>query len=345
MDAHTSASPRLLCQPEPGDCSDMTTQSDSPADDSLVVIGNFDGVHQGHQAVLYAVCRYAKQRQLRPKLLTFQPHPAAVLGRRGPALLTTLERKIELVKRCCPGIEVVVQEFTAEFARQTPEEFVRNVLRNGLHTKVVMVGLNFHFGHRRSGNFGDLQQFGESCGFEAIAQPLVSDPRGPWSSTRVRGLIAEGNMAGATEILGRCHMLSGVVVHGDERGRLLGFPTCNLDEVPEALPPYGVYAVLVDELDEATGQPRALAKGVANIGVRPTVHDDKRRPSVEVHLFDLDRSLYGARLRVHLVEWLRAERRFSGFEALKAQIRADSAHAREALADCEPDESLDGAWA
>lgn len=312
--------------------------------DAAVIIGNFDGVHQGHQAVLAAVEQVSRRRSLQPTMLTFQPHPAVTLGRRAPPLLTRMDRKLELVERHCPDIRVILREFTADFAQQSPQRFVEQVLVEELGAAVVMVGMNFRFGHRRSGSFGDLEQFGAAYGFEAIAEPLVCDSQGPWSSTRVRACIAAADLAGAEAILGRPHMLSGPVVRGDRRGRTIGFPTCNIAAVPEALPPFGVYATLVDRVDPRDGTVQALAKGVANIGLRPTVDDDEEAPLLEVHLFDLDDDLYGAMLRVHLVEHLRPEQRFPGFDALRRQIEQDADDARRFLAAAEPDPLADGAW-
>ncbi len=309
---------------------------------SVVVIGNFDGVHRGHQAVLEAVGRLGHERSLTPRLLTFEPHPAVTLGRPAPALLTRLPRKIELAERACPGVEVVVREFTAEFASQTPEEFVSRVLAAELGARAVMVGLNFRFGRGRSGGIAELEAFGRRYDFELLAEPLVCDDAGPWSSSRVRQLIATGDVEGAMRMLGRPHMLSGTVARGDQRGRTIGFPTCNLPDVAEALPPNGVYGVLVDRVEE--GRATALAKGVANLGVRPTVAT-AAKPLLEVHLFDRDESLYGAELRVHLAARLRDERKFPGLDALRAQIAADAAAARAALADWEPDDILGGAYA
>jgi riboflavin kinase/FMN adenylyltransferase len=317
----------------------MTGSGQQP---SLVVIGNFDGVHLGHQAVLEAVSRLSKHRGLLPRMLTFRPHPGVTLGRQAPALLTTLERKLELIERACPGIDVVVRPFTREFASQTPEEFVERVLVGELSSTVVMVGLNFRFGRGRAGGFGDLEQLGQRHGFEAIAEPLVSDSQGTWSSSRVRELIKAGEIDGATEMLGRPHMLSGTVGRGAQRGRSIGYPTCNLADVPEALPPFGVYAVLVDRVGDDGAQ--ALAKGVMSFGVRPTLPDADPLPLVEAHLFDVDEDLYGQRLRVHLMARQREERRFDGLDALRAQIDADAAEARDLLASWEPDPAFNGAW-
>lgn len=313
--------------------------------DALVVIGNFDGVHLGHQSLLGQVCREAEERGLEPRMLTFEPHPAVTLGRGAPPRLTTLPRKLELVDRACPGIDVVVRAFTKEFASQSPEAFVRDVLLDELRVRRVLVGRNFRFGKGRAGGIEELKAFGAKHGFEARAEELVSDEAGAWSSSRVREHIAEGSMRSAADILGRPHMLSGVVGRGDQRGRTIGFPTCNLPDVTEALPPNGVYAVLVDRVErkDEREMPRALARGVANLGVRPTVADAQPVPLFEVHLFDTQGDLYGASLRVHLVQRLRPEQRFDGLDALKTQIAADAIAAREALADTEP--RPDGPWA
>jgi len=310
---------------------------------SLVVIGNFDGVHRGHQAVLHAVARIAKARGLAPRLLTFDPHPAVTLGRRAPALLTGLERKRQLVDRACPGIEVVVREFTRDFASQTPEQFAEQVLRHELDTRLVMVGSNFRFGRGRSGGIHDLERLGRELGFDTMAEPLETDTLGAWSSTRIRGLIAAGEVVDAATMLGRPHMLSGTVVHGLQRGRTIGFPTCNLAPIRELLPPFGVYAVAVD-CQRADGRFAALAGGVANLGLRPTFDDTEPKPSFEAHLFDIDQDLYDRCLRVHLVARLRDERRFAGLQQLKEQIAADCARARELLAKQRPDPAAAGAW-
>ena len=310
----------------------------------IVAIGNFDGVHRGHQAVLADASRDAEARGLIACALTFTPHPAEALGRPAPPKLTTLTRKIELFRRVAPAVEPVVERFDLAFAEQTPAEFAERVLAQRLHARVVVVGHNFRFGHARAGDFAMLSQLGERLGFETRSQTLLGDAKGPWSSTRVREALARGALDEANAMLGRPHMVSGTVIQGDQRGRTIGFPTCNLDAVEEALPAFGVYAVLVDREIAAGGRARALARGVANIGVRPTVKDGTSRPSVEVHLFDFDGDLYGARLRVHVIERLRPEQKFAGFEALKAQIARDAEEARARLAPLVADAAAEGAW-
>jgi riboflavin kinase / FMN adenylyltransferase len=308
-----------------------------------VAIGNFDGVHRGHRAVLLDTAGDAERRGLKPAVLTFSPHPSVALGRAEPPVLTRLARKLELFARIAPAIEPLVERFDLAFAAQSPAEFAERVLASRLFARVVVVGQNFRFGKARQGDFDALVRLGERLGFETRTHRLVGDADGPWSSTRIREALGKGDLAAATEMLGRPHMISGVVVAGDRRGRTIGFPTANLGEVEEALPPWGVYAVLVDR-EEASGGAAALARGVANIGVRPTVTPGETRPSVEVHLFDWSGDLYGAKLRVHLIERLRPEQRFAGLDALKAQIARDAAAARARLSALEPDPEARGAY-
>jgi riboflavin kinase / FMN adenylyltransferase len=311
---------------------------------SLVIIGNFDGVHRGHQALLADAARDAERRGLAPVALTFTPHPALVLGRTPPATLTALPRKIELIQRVQPLSRVDVVTFDRAFAAQTPEQFVRNVLLDRLGAEVVLVGANFRFGRDRAGDFTTLGRLGEALGFETRSHPLVGDAEGPWSSTRIRTALARGDLATAAHMLSRPHMVSGVVVQGDKRGRTIGFPTCNVDEVEEALPPFGVYATLVDRVT-SSGRTVALARGVANLGVRPTVKQPElSRPTLEVHLFDHDEDLYGVRLRVHLIARLRPEQKFAGLTELKAQIARDAADARTFLAPFSEDPEAGGAF-
>jgi riboflavin kinase/FMN adenylyltransferase len=325
----------------------------------VVAIGNFDGVHRGHQEVLGDVAADAARRGLEPAVLTFAPHPLAVLGRPVPPTLTTLGRKLELVRRVAPSIVPFVRRFDLGFAAQSPEEFVLGTLVRELRAEVVVVGQNFRFGRDRRGDFAELTRLGAAHGFATRSHELVGDDEGTWSSSRIRAAIARGDLDDAARMLGRPHAISGVVIEGDKRGRTIGFPTCNLGDVAEALPPFGVYAVLVDRMSPEEEAPRempeiaavapiaagtALATGVANIGVRPTVKPGETRPSVEVHLFDTNADLYGARLRVHLVAFLRAEQRFAGLDALKAQIARDAAEARARLAGITPDPAARGAF-
>lgn len=304
----------------------------------VVVIGNFDGVHRGHQTVLARASARAAASSppLELSVLTFEPHPAAVLGASAPARLTSLPRKVELLTQ--NGVELVVaQQFDPRFAALSPEQFVDDVLVSALAARVVVVGWDFRFGARRAGDIALLRKKGEEKGFTVEVQEVVADEKGPLSSTRVREALARGDLDEARAVLGRPHAIEGVVVSGDKRGRTIGFPTANLGEVEEALPAHGVYAVVCDAAPgttragaAASTELVALARGVANVGVRPTIGGGVH-PSIEVHLFDLPeerRDLYGDTLRVHFVARLREERRFPGLDALRAQIGEDAARAR-----------------
>ena len=306
---------------------------------SLVVIGNFDGVHFGHRAVIQAALTEARESGLAPLVLTFDPHPAEVLGQGLRPPLTVLARKIDLIERLGAELKVIVEPFTVALSQLTPAEFARQFVVDLLSAKVVIVGENFRFGHRRAGDLPTLSALGQELGFAAHASSLVGDARGPYSSTRARAALASGDLPAVEAVLGRPHSLSGTVVPGAQRGRTIGVPTANLGGVAEALPPYGVYAVLVDRVRD--GSSVAIGTGVANIGLRPTVDAGF---SVEIHLFDFSEDLYGERLRVHLVSRLREERKFAGLPELKAQIAQDIAHARAAVASLQPDPLARGAW-
>jgi riboflavin kinase / FMN adenylyltransferase len=323
--------PAAMSQPALLVAIDESTPLASLADRACaMVVGNFDGVHRGHQAVLHRVVADARAEGLSSSVLTFEPHPAAVVGRGAPPRLTTMDRRAELIGAL--GIACVyVRRFDAAFAAWPPERFVRDLVVGGLRARIVVVGENFRFGAKRSGDLALLRTLGEALSFEARLAPVASDARGPFSSTRARGAIAAGDLDEACRVLGRPHELSGLVVHGDERGRLLGFPTANLDRVVEMLPPDGVYAVTVDELDEQGGLARRLA-GVTNIGVRPTVAAaGGTTRTIETFLLDFAGDLYGRRLRLYLVARLRDERKFGSLDELKAQIARDVTEARAKL--------------
>jgi riboflavin kinase/FMN adenylyltransferase len=301
-------------------------------DGRALVIGNLDGVHLGHQAIVKAAVTVAGVRGLEAAVLTFEPHPAAVVGSSAPPLLTTLERKAELAARL--GIQrVFARTFDASFASWTPERFVGDLVHGQIGAKSVFVGDNFRFGAGRAGDLPALQKLGANVGIDAYGFGMLRDAKGPLSSSRARADIAAGEIDDATLTLGRWHAIQGRVVKGDQRGRTLGFPTANLGGVAELLPSHGVYAVAVDRLGASA--PKALGVGVMNVGVRPTLGEPPKLV-VEVHLFDLDQDLYGADLRVHLVARLRDERKFSGLDALKAQIAEDASLARAKLASIMP---------
>jgi riboflavin kinase/FMN adenylyltransferase len=309
---------------------DATTVDSIGATPSVLVIGNFDGVHLGHQAVLRQAVDHARSLGLAANVLTFDPHPAGVVGGGAPQRLTTLERRAELLGNL--GIDrMYVRRFDPAFAAWQPDRFARELVVGALRAGIVVVGENFRFGAKRAGNLTLLRSLGAELGFGVLVHAVASDARGRYSSTRAREAVALGDLEEVQRVLGRPHSVSGVVAHGDERGRTIGVPTANLEGIPELLPPNGVYAVTVDRHDGVQGAFVPLARGVTNIGVRPTVAGGGKL-SVETYLLDFDGDLYDARLRVHFVARLRDEKRFGSLDELKAQIARDVAGARAALA-------------
>ncbi|MEO8876187.1 MAG: bifunctional riboflavin kinase/FAD synthetase [Polyangiaceae bacterium] len=308
---------------------------------SVVVIGNFDGVHRGHQAVLGDAALRARHAERDLVVLTFDPHPSSVVGRGEPARLTTTTRRVELLERH-GATRVAVKKFDREFAAQSPLEFATHLLRDELHAAEVVVGQNFRFGAKRAGDLSTLGEIGNRLGFTARAHAVAEDDRGAFSSTRARSAIGAGDLDEAMAVLGRWHAISGVVKKGNQLGRTLGFPTANLHDIPEIQPPDGIYSVLVDIIGR-DGHAKALAPGVMAIGMRPTIEGATGRTS-EVFLFDFSRDIYGAHLRVHFVAHQRAEKKFDGLDALVAQMRQDEAEARAKVAKISPNPDLGGAY-
>ncbi len=289
-----------------------------------MTLGNHDGVHLGHRALLTAARERAGREGLTVTAVTFDPHPSVVLAPdRAPPLLTTIARRRELLL-ALGADEVTVLRFDRELASTSPEGFAEDVLARRLDARSVVVGPDFRFGRGRAGDVTALCALGEAHGFDVISVPPVTLEGEAVSSTRVRAALARGEVAEAARLLGRAHDVDGTVVRGDGRGRSIGVPTANLDCDPVLLPADGVYAVVLRVHGE-----RELLRGVANLGVRPTFAAGR---SVEVHLFGVDRDLYDARVRVGFVERLRAEQRFDGIEALEAQIARDAERARASLA-------------
>ena len=307
---------------------------------TLVMVGNFDGVHRGHQWVLRQGLELAEQRGLVPLVLTFDPHPSVVLGRDTRAVLTPIDRKVDLLTRLSEQLGVVVEPFTHELAGASPREFACDLLQRKLAARLVTVGQNFRFGRGRAGDAAMLAALGQELGFEAHAEALHGDDAGTISSTRIRELISGGEVAEAERLLGRPHALTGVVEHGEQMARQLGVPSANLGAIPELLPARGVYAVLVDVL-EGSGY-RRLAPGVANVGIRPTLGAGELK--VEVHALGFSGDLYGRSLRAHFVARLRDELKFDGLEPLRAAIDQDKLDAAERLAGRQPDAHAGGAW-
>jgi riboflavin kinase/FMN adenylyltransferase len=293
-----------------------------------VAIGNFDGVHLGHQRLLHTAVAAAQSLGGDAVVFTFEPHPAAVLApHKAPPLITSLPRKLELLAQA--GISACVLEpFTRELAGMSPEAFLQSILVETLGARHIVVGYDFTYGHDRAGTAASLRAFGAARGIGVDVIEPVEVGGVVVSSTRVRELVRAGDMAGARALLGRDYDLDGTVVRGDGRGARIGMPTANLAVDSQLLPAGGVYAVRVQLLERADSRP---VPAVANLGTNPTFVD-RTELSLEVHLLDFSGDLYGQRLRVQLVERLRGEQRFSGIDALLAQIRADIARARDILA-------------
>ncbi len=291
---------------------------------NAITIGNFDGVHLGHQAMLARLRARAASVGGAPTVLTFEPHPREVFTPdSAPTRLTSLREKLEILRGL--GVaHVHVCRFTRAFAALTAQEFVRRILVDGLRARYVLVGDDFRFGARRAGDFALLRQLGEQHGFEAEALHTVEAAGQRASSTAVREALAAGDMAMAAQLLGRPYSISGRVVGGDRLGRRIGYPTANIQLKHNRPPVKGIFAVRVQGL-EVPDWP-----GVASLGTRPTVHADGK-PTLEVHLFDFDRSIYRAHLRVDFLHKLRDEAKFPSLEALIAQIDRDAAQARELL--------------
>lgn len=292
---------------------------------TALAIGNFDGVHRGHQALVRFTLELAARHGLRPQAMTFEPHPAQVLSGTRPPLLTSLERKTELLRRLSPELQVVVQTFDREFSLLSPLEFVERVLVGTNHVRQLVVGANFRFGRDRAGNVDALRQLADRFGFEAHSFALSEEAGSSISSSRIRALIQQGEVAVAAELLGRPHSLAGTVVVGDGRGRTIGCPTANLAGVVEVQPSPGVYACEVESIEPGDAW---VAPAVVHVGPRPTVDRDE---TIEAHVIGRTLDLYGKRLRVGFLRRLRGLVRFSDLEALKRQIEQDISEAKRVL--------------
>jgi riboflavin kinase/FMN adenylyltransferase len=286
----------------------------------VLALGNFDGVHRGHRKILERLRRVAGERGATSVVMTFDPHPPRVVRPdKAPPLIMTKAQKLEALEEA--GVQgAAIVRFTHELSQWDPETFVRNVLVEWLRVSEVWVGANFLFGHDRSGNFSLLRSLGARYGFKAEKIDPVRYKDFVVSSTRVRRLVAEARVDEASALLGHPYVIEGMVVHGDKRGRTIGFPTANLCTDNELIPPHGVYATtaIIDGI---------VRPSITNIGTRPTV-DTSGKTTIETHIFDFDRDLYGMQVRLAFVQRLRDERAFESLEGLKSQIAADCVRAR-----------------
>ena len=292
-----------------------------------VAIGNFDGVHLGHQAVIDLARSAGTEIGAPLGVLTFQPHPREYFQPKAPSfrLMGSQARATRLERL---GVERLYElNFNAAMAALSPREFAQNVICDGLGLRHIVVGADFCFGKGRAGSVGDLRNFGQEMGFGVTIVPLLEAGHGQVSSTSIRQALSEGRPRDAAAQLGHWHRIEGPVIGGEQRGRELGYPTANMSVDGLHLPKLGVYAVLVDVLD---GPFRGSYHGAASLGVRPMFGENT--PNLETFIFDFSGDLYGAKLSVGLVDFLRPELKFDGLQALIDQMEQDCATIREILA-------------
>jgi riboflavin kinase/FMN adenylyltransferase len=292
---------------------------------SAVTIGNFDGLHAGHRAMLARLQQVAHARKLPTCVLSFEPHPREFFSPAvAPARLSSLREKAGELDQF--GIDQLhVFRFNRAFAALTATEFIQRVLVETLHAQYVLVGDDFRYGAKRVGDFALLATSGQALGFDAEALPTVQQNGQRVSSTVVRNALAAGDLEHAARLLGRPYSICGRVVHGDKLGRDLGFPTANIQLKHNHPPLWGIFAVTVSGIN---GQ---VLPGVASLGARPTVKNTGAAPVLEVHLFDFDTDIYGHRVRVDFLHKLRDEAKYPDLASLIAQIGRDVDHAKQFL--------------
>ncbi len=303
------------------------TEVPRPLQGAVYALGNFDGVHRGHQIVIGEAARVARELGVPLGVLVFEPHPKQFFFPDEPFFrLTPFRAKARLLEKL--GVDVLAAlPFDAEMAKRLGPEFVLDVLVNGLHACHVVAGYDFRFGKGRTGDATMLAYMGEAEGFGVSVVEEVAHSGEAYSSTRIRERLAAGDPRGAANLLGHPWTVETHVMTGDQRGRTIGFPTANLALEDHVQPALGVYAVRVEIED---GAYQGCYEGVANLGKRPTFN--KSDIVLEVHIFDFDGDIYGQHLAVSFIDYLRPEQKFDGLDALKAQIAKDSATARKILA-------------
>ena len=287
-----------------------------------VTIGNFDGVHIGHQHLIKKVCDHASSASLRACVVSFEPLPVEffVAEEQRPNRLMGVREKISRLSSH-PLDQLLLLRFNQQLANCTAEQFIQQVLIDGLNTKYLLIGDDFHFGKNRQGTFATLQTAGRQFGFELQQAETLNHENERVSSTRIRTLLADGNLHKAAELLGTDYSIEGRVEYGAQLGRTIGFPTANIQLKNHNPPLRGVFAV------DVTGHGDQTLQGIANLGVKPTVTGV--RLSLEVHLLDFQADLYRQRLRVHFLHKLRDEKKFAGLDELKTAIATDEQNARQ----------------
>ena len=288
---------------------------------SVVSIGNFDGVHIGHRALIEKLVNKSKELKVPSVILTFEPHPLKVIAGKCPPVITPIKQKLELLQQL--GIDITIcLEFTKDLAAVSAEDFVMKYLIP-LNVREIIVGYDYRFGKNRQGDYSLIKKLGQKLGFDVHQVGPVYFEDEIVSSTRIRTLVQEGKVKDVVPMLGRYYQVFGKVVEGHKRGgRLLGIPTANLNLIDELVPKTGVYAVFA----EYEGK---RLKGVANVGYNPTFGNQVL--SVEVHIFDFNKEIYGEELRVHFVDRIRSEKKFSSIDELKNQILKDIEEAKDIL--------------
>ncbi|MCG6870001.1 MAG: bifunctional riboflavin kinase/FAD synthetase [Gammaproteobacteria bacterium] len=290
----------------------------------VATIGNFDGVHLGHQTVLGQLANKGAERGLPTQVIVFEPLPREFFaGAKSPARLTRFREKVLALRRFSVD-RLLCMRFDRGLANMAPDEFVRRILVDGLGVNYLVVGDDFRYGRERGGDFGSLEQAGRRYGFDVAHMHTFEIDGNRVSSTRIRKALEVGDLSAAEMLLGRPYRMSGKVTHGDKRGRTIGFPTANIQLARQVSPVIGVYAV------EMYGLDREPLPGVANVGRRPTVGGVEQR--LEVHLFDFDRDIYQRHVDVEFQHKLRDEKRFDSVEALIRQIEVDVEAARSYFA-------------
>ncbi|MCH9698503.1 MAG: bifunctional riboflavin kinase/FAD synthetase [Gammaproteobacteria bacterium] len=294
-------------------------------DGCVATIGNFDGVHRGHRMIIDQLAEYGQTLKLPTVVVIFEPHPLELLKpERAPARLSRLREKLALLQQL-PVDQVMVLRFDAKLANLSAEDFVCKYLIDGLNIQRLVIGDDFQFGRQRQGNFELLKRLGSQYNFDVINNQTLLDNDRRISSTAVRQALHNGDLQAASQLLGRPYAICGRVVKGDGRGRELGYPTANIRLSRNSIALKGVFAV------NATLESGMTVPGVANIGVRPTVDNNNRIASLEVHLFDMDQNLYGQYLQVEFQSQLRDERKFDSLQELTRQIKTDTEQARSVL--------------
>ena len=298
---------------------------EKPLKNAVVTIGNFDGVHKGHQSLLANVIDLARKLNGTSVAMTFDPHPLKALGIKAPPLITLRDQKIELLEKS--GIDVLLcLPFDKDFAALSPGAFIEDLLVNKIGMKAIIIGADYSFGKNRAGNIDMLRQEGERLGYQTIVAPWITEASKNSeriSSTLIRDIVMDGNVGQAVKYLGRHYQIRGKVVKGRERGgSQLGFPTANLKLHDELCPKIGVYAVTIETS-------HGTFPGVANIGFSPTFGDQQF--TIEAHILDVSMDLYGQRIRINMVERLRDEKKFDSIQQLAEQIRQDIETARKIL--------------